>query len=206
MRDGRKERKSERQMKSDVLKTQHQVEDRRSKFWIYGTGVVLILALIGTVTSVMLVEKKNKSQLVAAAKKPIEGVQTSTGLSQTHTSTPMTSSELPPVGGAHAPTWVTCGVYANPINTSEAVHSLEHGAVWVTYRPDLPQKQISALTKMAKSNPYQLLSPYLGLAAPVVATAWGKQLKLESAQDPRLAVFLQAYLQGPQTPELGAAC
>lgn len=206
MGDGRKERKAERQVNVVSLKTQHQAQERHSKFWIYGTGIVLILALIGTVTSVMLVEKKNENQLIAAAKKPIDGVQSSTGLSQAHTSTPVTYSELPPVGGAHAPTWVTCGIYANPINTSEAVHSLEHGAVWVTYRPDLPQKQIGTLTEMAKSNPYQLLSPYLGLASPVVATAWGKQLKLEDAQDPRLAVFLKAYLQGPQTPEPGAAC
>lgn len=206
MGEGQEERKVERQMKLVSPKTKHQAEERRSKFWIYGTGIVLILALIGTVTSAMLVEKKNKSQLIAAAKKPIDGVQTSTGLSQAHTSTPATPSELPPVGGDHAPTWISCGIYTTPINTSEAVHSLEHGAVWVTYRPDLPRKQIGTLTEMAKSNPYQLLSPYPGLASPVVATAWGKQLKLDNAQDSRLVVFLKAYLQGPQTPEPGAAC
>ena len=151
-------------------------------------------------------EKKDKDQLIAAAKKPMDGVQTFTGLSQKHTSTPLTFSETPPTGGDHASTWIKCGIYTRAINTSEAVHSLEHGAVWITYRPDLPAKQIEALSKMVLSNSYQLLSPYLGLSSPVVASAWGKQLKLESAQDPRLAIFLKAYTQGPQTPEPGAPC
>ena len=206
MAEGRKERRAERQVTLSALKTKHQAEDRRNKFWIYGIGVVLIIALIGTVTSVMLLEKKDKDQLTAAAKKPIDGVQTFTGLSQTHTSTPLAFSEVPPTGGDHAPTWIKCGIYTSPINTSEAVHSLEHGAVWIAYRPDLPQNQIQALSKTVLSGPYQLLSPYIGLSSPVVATAWGKQLKLESAQDPRLAIFLKAYVQGPQTPEPGAPC
>lgn len=206
MGDGRKEQKIKRQAILAAHRTQQQKRDRRSKFWIYGTGVVLILAMVGTVTSVMLVEKKNKDQLEVAASKPIDGVQTSTGLSRDHTSKPVTSTNNPPVGGDHSQQPVTCGIYKNPVDTSGAVHSMEHGAVWVTYRPDLPQKQIDILAKTAKSNPYQLLSPYPGLSSPVVASAWGKQLKLENAYDPRLAVFLKAYLQGPQTPEPGAPC
>ena len=206
MGDGRREQKIKRQAILAAHRTQQQKRDRRSKFVIYGIGIVLILTLIGSVMSVMVVEQGEKNQLIAAAKKPIDGVQTSTGLSRGHTSNPVTFSEMPPVGGDHSQQPVTCGIYKNPVDTSGAVHSMEHGAVWVTYRPDLPQKQIDALAEMAKSNSYQLLSPYPGLSSPVVASAWGKQLKLESAYDPRLVVFLKAYLQGPQTPELGAPC
>lgn len=206
MGDSRKEQKIERQAISTALKMKHQRQDRRSKFWIYGTGSVLILALVGTVVSVMVVEQQKKDQLLAAASKPIDGVQSSTELSRGHTSSPIAFSEMPPMGGDHAPTWINCGTYMNPINPSEALHSLEHGAVWVTYRPDLPQKEIDALTRESALHPYQLLSPYPGLSSPVVATAWGKQLKLESADDPRLSIFLQAHLQGPQTPEPGAPC
>jgi Protein of unknown function (DUF3105) len=39
-----------------------------------------------------------------------------------------------------------------------------------------------------------------------VATAWGKQLSLESAEDSNLERFVNAYTQGPQTPEPGATC
>ena len=51
-----------------------------------------------------------------------------------------------------------------------------------------------------------LASPYEGLDAPVVASAWGKQLRLESADDSELESFIRTYHQGPQTPEPGAAC
>jgi hypothetical protein len=155
---------------------------------------------------VSVVHQRNKAHLVAAANKPIVGLQSFTGLTRNHTSNQVVYPQNPPVGGDHSTQIVNCGVYTHPINKWEAVHSLEHGAVWVTYRPDLPQQQIDALAKEAASHPYELLSPYPGLPSPVVASAWGEQLKVASAQDPRLPVFLQRFLQGPQTPEPGAPC
>ena len=53
----------------------------------------------------------------------------------------------PPVGGVHNPTWQNCmgDVYDAQIANEHAVHSLEHGAVWITYRPDLPKDQVDKL-------------------------------------------------------------
>ena len=101
---------------------------------------------------------------------------------------------------------MSCGVYTAPVKTEEAVHSLEHGAVWVTYRPDLPADQVSILTGVVSKYPYGLLSPFPGIDSPVVASAWGLQLKLASASDPRLQEFVAKYQNGPQTPEPGASC
>jgi hypothetical protein len=102
--------------------------------------------------------------------------------------------------------WQNCGFYAEPIRDENAVHSLEHGAVWITYRPDLPQDEVERLRDLAQNETFVLVSPYPGLDSPVVASAWGKQLALESAEDPDLERFVQAYRQGPQTPEPGAVC
>ena len=52
-----------------------------------------------------------------------------------------------------------------------AVHSLEHGAVWITYQPDLPQEQIEKLSDLAQRNRFVLVSPYPDLPAAVVASA-----------------------------------
>jgi hypothetical protein len=82
---------------------------------------------------------------------------------------------------------------------------MEHGAVWVTYSPDLPAAQVEKLRR-AIPDTYAVLSPYPGIKAPVVASAWGKQLSLSGPDDPRLAAFVRAYRQGPQTPEPGASC
>lgn len=113
--------------------------------------------------------------------------------------------QTPPVGGDHNPTWLNCGVYTEPVPNEYAVHSLEHGAVWVTYQPELPESEVEKL-RAALPGTYTLLSPYPGIDAPVIISAWGHQLKLDHADDPRLAEFIREYRLGPQTPEPGAAC
>jgi hypothetical protein len=133
------------------------------------------------------------------------GVTSYSNLSRNHTEAPVDYPQNPLVGGDHNPVWQNCGFYSKPITNENAVHSLEHGAVWITYRPDLPQGQIETIKNLAEKS-YVLASPYPGLPSPVVASAWGKQLKLHSANDPRLEQFVSAYSQGPQTPEPGAPC
>jgi len=51
-----------------------------------------------------------------------------------------------------------------------------------------------------------LASPYPGLDSPIVASAWGAQIRLDSADDENLERFISSYRRGPQTPEPGAAC
>jgi hypothetical protein len=139
--------------------------------------------------------------------KPPEGVQTyDVGSANVHTEENVDYEQTPPAGGPHNPVWQNCGFYDKPIRDENAVHSLEHGAVWISYLPNLPQDEIERLRDLTESNHYVLVSPYPDLDSPVVASAWGKQLALESAEDPALERFIQVYVQGPQTPEPGAPC
>lgn len=55
--------------------------------------------------------------------------------------------------------WTNCGIYTAPVEQTRAVHSLEHGAVWLTYRPDLAKDQIAELTALAGNQTYIVLSP-----------------------------------------------
>lgn len=127
--------------------------------------------------------------------------------SRDHVSGPVDYPQTPPVGGAHNPTWQNCGFYGESIVVERGVHSLEHGAVWVTFRPGLATDQIDVLRRLAASQTHILISSWDGeLASPVVASAWGRQLGLASAGDPALAEFVRAFRTGPQTPEPGAPC
>ncbi|WP_436776245.1 DUF3105 domain-containing protein [Yinghuangia sp. YIM S09857] len=135
---------------------------------------------------------------------PIEGV-VGYQVERTHESGHIVYDVTPPVGGTHNPRWLNCGIYRTEQDASTAVHAMEHGAVWVTYRPDLPKDQVATL-ESALGGTFVLLTPYAGLPAPVVASAWGVQLRLDSPSDPRLAQFVDMYRVGPQTPEPGAAC
>lgn len=134
----------------------------------------------------------------------IEGVKTFPVVAL-HAEGPLTYTEVPPVGGTHNPAWQTCGFYDAPVPSEKAVHSLEHGAVWITYRPDLPASELQGLAALARSRDLLLVSRWdSGLPAPVVMTAWGVQLQLPSATDPRLAQFIRKYAN--QGPEINAPC
>ena len=137
---------------------------------------------------------------------PPKGTKQFAGLVQQHTSDPVTYDQVPPVGGPHNPRWEACGYYAAPIQNERGVHSMEHGAVWITYSPDLAADQVALLAALPNGHTHVLVSPYPGLPSPVVASAWGEQLTLDSATDPRLAEFVSYFEQGPQTPEPGATC
>jgi hypothetical protein len=163
---------------------------------------LIAAAFLAGFAALVIVDARQKSM-----SSPPEGIQTyDVGPAGQHTEGDVDYDQSPPVGGPHNPVWQNCGFYAEPVRDENAVHSLEHGAVWITYSPNLPQEQVQKLHEIAQSNSYVLVSPYPGLQSPVVASAWGKQLTLESAEDPNLERFVRAFSQGPQTPEPGAAC
>jgi hypothetical protein len=136
---------------------------------------------------------------------PPEGTKSFQNLGYDHVKGSVHYRQIPPVGGDHASIWQNCGFYPEPVRGETAVHSMEHGAVWITYRPGLPAEQVDKLRDLA-SKTYVLVSLYPDLPTPVVASAWGKQLRLDSAEDPRLKQFVSAFRQGPQTPEPGVPC
>lgn len=136
---------------------------------------------------------------------PPEGVETFDVQDTSHTDGTVAYPQTPPVGGAHNPTWETCVFREGPVKNETAVHSLEHGAIWITYRPDLPADQLDVLRRLAGSRRDVLVSRWdQGLPAPVVASSWGAQLKLQSADDPRLLQFVRAFTG--RAPEPNAPC
>ncbi|MFJ9317450.1 DUF3105 domain-containing protein [Pimelobacter simplex] len=113
--------------------------------------------------------------------------------------------QSPPVGGDHAPVWIECGAYDEPLPEVNAMHDLEHGTTWITYRPDdVDAAGVRALTEALPDN--GLLSPYPDQDAPVVVTVWGRQLALKGPDDPRLPLFVQEYGAGDTAPEPFASC
>jgi hypothetical protein len=51
-----------------------------------------------------------------------------------------------------------------------------------------------------------MATPRDGLPSPVVVSAWGRQLTLDSVDDPRLAQFVDTYRPSPDAPEPAAVC
>ncbi len=113
---------------------------------------------------------------------------------------------LPPVFGEHFSAWQNCGIYIEPVNLGNALHSMEHGAVWITYRPNLDLAKVKSLQDFARGHSYVLMTPYAKQTNDVVLTAWGVQLAIDSFPDERVAKFIAYYEEGPQNPEPGAPC
>ncbi|GAA5182489.1 hypothetical protein GCM10023322_19600 [Rugosimonospora acidiphila] len=115
--------------------------------------------------------------------------------------------QSPPVGGTHNYNWERCqgDVYPDQIPNENAVHALEHGAVWVTYNPSLPKDEVDQLASKVRGNDFMLMSPYPGLDKPISLQAWGFQLKLDHANDPRIDQFIKD-LRVNATMEPGVTC
>lgn len=202
----RKQAEQERAAKLALVRAEQARKERRRSMLIVGTVTVVILGLIGTTAVMLERESARKEALEATASQPLDGVEEFADLGRDHVAEPVDYEQSPPVGGNHAGVWTNCGVYEDVLVNEESVHSLEHGAVWITYTDSTPQDQVEALRTLAQRNPYMLLSPFDGQTAPIVASAWGVQLSLDDAADPRLEQFLAKYQQGEQTPEPGAPC
>jgi uncharacterized protein DUF3105 len=118
---------------------------------------------------------------------------------------PIDYERHPPTNGDHDPLWQNCGFYEEPVEDRHAVHSMDHGVVWITYRPDLPEQQIESLRPYGKEN-YVIASPYPGQDAPVIATSWRIQLELNGADDLRLRRFVDQFRISELAPLSGNRC
>jgi hypothetical protein len=106
----------------------------------------------------------------------------------------------PPVSGPHAPQPAACGTYAEPIPDEEQVHTLEHGAVGIQYRPDLDPGQIAVIEELVAGYDTHVFSaPYPGMEPNVVVSSWGKKIELDSASTQAIRAYVTAFRRkGPE--------
>jgi hypothetical protein len=191
----KKKTANDRQARLAEVQREQKAAERRRMLAIYGSAALVALVIIG-LTAWGLIRSAGG----------VDGITEYEDLDARHVSGPVEYEQSPPVGGDHNATWQNCDFYTEPIANEHAVHSLEHGAVWITYQPDLPEADIETLREDMGTSGYVLVSPYEDQDSPVVLSAWGIQLKVESADDPKIEQFLNKYVLGPQTQEQNAAC
>ncbi|MFI7497400.1 DUF3105 domain-containing protein [Streptomyces sp. NPDC049687] len=206
-----------RKARIEEMRRAQQARERRNRFLVIGGSAVAVAALVaGGVFVVTSQSGKDDSSAAAGDAKSSgqfvtgsDGVRTWTGkLGRTHVTKTVKYPTEPPVGGNHDPVWLTCDgtVYTEPVNNMNAVHSLEHGAVWVTYTSKADKADVDALAAKVRKTPYTFMSPDDKQADPIMLTAWGRQRTVTSADDPAVNTFFEEFVQGEQTPEPGASC
>jgi hypothetical protein len=169
---------------------------------VTGALVLAVMLVAGAAALPMLDRDQPRRGQQAYA--GLGAVRTFTGLSVDHTDGDVDYPTTPPAGGPHDPVWLECGVYDVPLRDENAVHDLEHGAVWIAYRPDLDATDVRILRRALPQN--GIMAPYPDLPAPVVVTVWGRQLRLAGADDVRLERFVTDFGHGETAPEPEASC
>ena len=182
------------------MRAEQQRLERRRRNLNFGASAGVAVFIIAGLTWLGL---RGESTAAAA---PIRGLETFKNLDRNHVTGTVKYAQTPPVGGNHAASWQNCGWYGTTIRSENAVHSLEHAAAWITYSPQLSSGDKATLKADLNGKQYVLASPFSGLPAPVVASAWGVQVKLTGVNDPRLQQFIKRYANSANAPEPGGEC
>jgi hypothetical protein len=199
----KQQRAAERARKLEEHRNREARAKRNRRIGIGGAiaGGVAIVALV--ITTVVLTPQP-PAYTVGGDGADVEGVETFENES-THVEGVVDYEQTPPAGGPHNPAWLNCGVYSEPVPDENAVHSLEHGALWVTYDPALSDSDVDALRAKLPST-YVILSPFDGLPSPIVLSGWNTQLEVDDVDDERITAFIEEYWQSENVPEPGAPC
>jgi hypothetical protein len=170
---------------------------RRGKIIV---AVGLIVVMVVAVVNLYLIDRR------PGLPDEVDGVVKYDNLSNGIVPGPIDYDRHPPAGGPHDQYAQLCGYYRVPIEDRNAVASLATGAVWIAYRPDLPQTEVDELRDAAEGVLDVLITPYPGLEAPVVMTAWGRQLTLDDPNDERVKLFIYVYQNNARAPQASELC
>ncbi|MFC9426202.1 DUF3105 domain-containing protein [Streptomyces sp. NPDC056987] len=207
---GSKSQSADRKARIEAMRRAERARERRSRIITITVSAVVVVGLVGFGAYALNKESDKKEAEKAAAAAPVKEEKSwdAKKLGRNHVTEAVKYPMTPAVGGDHNQVWMNCDgdVYKEAIPDVNAVHSLEHGAVWVTYNDKASDEDVKALADKVGKTPYTLMSPVKDQDGTIMLSAWGKQVSVDSASDSRVGQFLTKYVQGEQTPEPGAAC
>jgi hypothetical protein len=95
---------------------------------------------------------------------------------RTHVSddTKVTYGTTPPTSGNHNPVPAEDGYYAQMPPVRNTVHTLEHGRIYIQYKPTLRKRRIDQLGGLFNEDPFHMvLAPNTQMSPRLAVTAWG---------------------------------
>lgn len=106
----------------------------------------------------------------------------------------------PPASGPHYSVPEVWGIKIRPIQDEYAVHSMEHGTVWITYQPDkISVADLRQLKDIANQYARIILSPRPSNDAYIALVSWGRIEKLDHMDVTAINLF--AYRNRNHGPE-----
>jgi hypothetical protein len=200
----KKERREQIKAELDAAKKAAAGKDLWLKIFI---GLVVIAAIGGFVWLFLNAKEQEKASVSELGQVTCTGDQCVRAHIAAGTAHEAYNSN-PPSNGPHYDTPAQCKIYENEVVDESAVHSLEHGAVWVTYKDKTNtslRDQLTALIKEEGSGKI-LLSPRAKNESAIGLASWGRVLNLDSFDKQKIADYIRLYRNGKATPEPLAPC
>ena len=161
------------------------------KFFI-AIGIATVVLLIG---GYWLTTRQD-----ARLSKPLLGKEVSVTAGHVPVGTKVNYNSNPPAGGQHYDQTAHAGFYDKAPADGFLVHSLEHGAVILWYKLDLPKDQVEKLKNIFnQTSGKAIMTPRNNLDVPVVLTSWGRLLKLNAINEAQIKAFFETNIdRGPE--------
>lgn len=97
----------------------------------------------------------------------------------------------PPTSGWHWAQPANWGVYDKPLVDEQAVHNLEHGGIWISYK-DIDSETQANLEKIARANSGSvILSPRETNESKIVLASWTRMEKLDTYDQAKILEFIK---------------
>ncbi|HEX9503447.1 MAG TPA: DUF3105 domain-containing protein [Patescibacteria group bacterium] len=106
----------------------------------------------------------------------------------------------PPTSGPHWPQPANWGAYSTTQADEQMVHNLEHGGIWISYKPGRVDKNtINLLNDFAKRYPLIIVEPRDKDDAAIALAAWTHLQNLDKYDEHAILEFINAYHnKGPE--------
>lgn len=167
---------------------------------VIGLGVWFFTKSSGTM-------HEDKDLSIEPVNTPVEGTVEHPIASRNHVaqgSSVTTYNSDPPNSGDHWPAPAKGGVYDNSLPDEQLVHNLEHGYVWISYKPDVGDDVKGELKKIVEEDNWKVvLEPRDKDETMIALVAWGRVLKLDTPDYDKVKAFIKTYRnRGPEkTPD-----
>jgi thiol-disulfide isomerase/thioredoxin len=108
---------------------------------------------------------------------------------------PTNYNSNPPTSGGHFGTQRPWGVFGGKVADQGAIHNIEHGGIWIAYKPDLDPAQVKQLRQIAAKYPNAvIMSPRAENDDPIAVVSWGRVMRLEAVDAAAIDLYIRTYV------------
>lgn len=154
----------------------------------------VVLAVAGAVYGIIAITRRPSG--------PLPGVEyPDQGQQHVSLGTAFSYNSNPPTSGPHYKDPALWGVYDYEVQDQVFIHNLEHGGIWISYRPGINSEVIHHLEEISKDSGKIVMAPRSANDADIALAAWGHLDKFSAAEfsEERVRAFIRAFHnRGPE--------